>query len=150
MKIIKLLPFVLLILGCDGNLNVAPLTPALESLPDFNFQIRTVSGMETIRQSEYQRFELYVKQQGAEILATDYIFEFSVNEFDGNIEFNKVIYRPNDQIRIPYTTLTKAQNLLYFNYYPIKPAVGVHTVTFTLKDAQKRVKSVQKKVVVSL
>lgn len=150
MKIIKLLPFVLLILGCDGNLNVAPLTPVLESLPDFNFQIRTVSGMETIRQSEYQRFELYVKQQGAEILATDYIFEFSVNELDGNIEFNKAIYRQNDQIRIPYIALTKAQNLLYFNYYPIKPAVGVHTVTFTLKDAQKRVKSVQKKVVVSL
>lgn len=150
MKIIKLLPFVLLIFGCDGNLNVAPLTPALESLPDFNFQIRTVSGIETIRQSEYQRFELYVKQQGVEILATDYIFEFSVTEFDGNIEFNKAIYRPNDQIRIPYIAFTKAQNLLYFNYYPIKPAVGVHTVTFTLKDAQKRVKSVQKKVVVSL
>ena len=150
MKIIKLLPFVLLILGCDGNLNVTPLTPALESLPDFNFQIRTVSGMETIRQSEYQRFELYVKQQGAEILATDYIFEFSVTEFDGNIEFNKAIYRPNDQIHIPYTDLKKAQNLLYFNYYPIKPAVGVHTVTFSLKDAQKRVKSVQKKVVVVL
>lgn len=150
MKIIKLLPFVLLILGCDGNLNVAPLTPALESLPDFNFQIRTVSGIETIRQSEYQRFELYVKQQGVEILATDYIFEFSVTEFDGNIEFNKAIYRPNDQIRIPYIAFTKAQNLLYFNYYPIKPAVGVHTVTFTLKDTQKRAKSVQKKVVVSL
>ncbi|WP_028524425.1 hypothetical protein [Runella limosa] len=150
MKIIKLLPFVLLILGCDGNLNVTPLAPALKSLPDFNFQIRTVSGMETIRQSEYQRFELYVKQQGAEILATDYIFEFSVTEFDGNIEFNKAIYRPNDQIRIPYTDLKKVQNLLYFNYYPIKPAVGVHTVTFSLKDAQKRVKSVQKKVVVVL
>lgn len=150
MKIIKLLPFLLIILGCDGNLNVAPLTPALESLPDFNIQIRTVSGMETIRQSEYQRFELYVKQQGTEILATDYIFEFSVTEFDGNIEFNKAIYRPNDQIRIPYTDFKKALNLLYFNYYPIKPAVGVHTVTFTLKDTQKRVKSVQKKVVVVL
>ena len=152
MKKTKLLPFlfVLLLLGCEGNLSVTSSNSASEALADFNFQIRTVSGIESIRQSEYQRFELYAKQQGDEVLNTDYTFEFSVNEFDGNLEFNKTFYRPNDQIHISYAELKKAKYLLYFNYYPIKPAVGTHTLTFSLKDVQKRTKSVQKKIVVTL
>jgi hypothetical protein len=147
-----LFSLMLTFLSCQSHLDIQPVTnndgPNTVLLPDFNFRVRVLTGTDIIRSTEFQSYSVYLKQLEFYVPNQSYNITFQLtNGYDGNIEYNKKIYQPNDLIVVDYDSMITNEVLLKF--YPIKPAIGNYQIQFSCFDKVKRFKGFTRNITVN-
>lgn len=138
------------ICGCTSHLDIAPILQdskeqEVKLLPDFNFNVRPVSGSDLIKFSESQVYSIYIRQLDFQVqYQTYYLILQPTNGYDGNIEITEKqkvkMYRIGDWIPIEYDSLLNQS--ISIRYMPVKPSVGTYSINFICFDKTKRTKTV--------
>lgn len=144
-------------IGCTSHLDIAPILQNtnqqdVKLLPDFNFNVRPISGSDVIKSSESQVYSIYIRQLDFQVqFQTYYLILQPTNGYDGNIEVienQKVkIYRIGDWIPIEYDSLLNQS--INIRYIPVRPAVGTYGINFSCFDKTKRTKTVVRSLTVN-
>ena len=156
MKYIVIISF-LGIFGCTSHLDIVPILQdsnqkEVKLLPDFNFNVRPVSGSDLIKSSESQVYSIYIRQLDFQLeYQTYYLMLQPTNGYDGNIEIiekQKVkIYRIGDWIPIEYDSLFNQS--VNIRYIPVKPSFGTYSINFICFNKAKRTKTVTRPLTVN-
>lgn len=145
------------IIGCTSHLDIAPTLQntnqqVVKLLPDFNFNIRPISGSDLIKSSESQVYSVYIRQLDFQVKSqTYYLILQPTSGYDGNIEIfeNQKVktYRIGDWIPIEYDS--SVNQPINIRYTPVRPAVGTYAINFSCFDKTKRTKTVVRSLTVN-
>lgn len=126
-----------------------PEQDSLSVYPEFNFNIESVAGSDTVAIGDTIFYNLYLRQQLTYVANRKYFVSFRLPQsYDGEAFIYGAPWRSNDKVEVKYDQVLKDNYRVGFYYHPRHTYKGNYTLDFIVTDESGKQMSFAKSIIV--